>query len=511
MIAGSDCEYNFCSDIEYRSYSVPNIPYEKIDLFNPWTSEKFDHFTYCEKLEAYMKSRLYYFDMASEQWYKWNYRGDGIYNRIDEKVVRAEIRKYTLHWKIADKRSLIEDAYKHVEYGLSSIPEMPVKLGEEDGQTIVISAEEQREPYTCPASDPSYGKLREANVVFAFNNGILNWVTGELLPFTPYLFITDDSRIYCDWNPKANPGKTPEVYKGLFADEKTLNTLFDMMSYCLYRTEYSEVYPYLWLLYGGAGTGKSAIFNVISTLLGANVGTTRAEVLCSRFGPSTLLGKRVNLANEVSRGLLEAQWMKEFVDGCGTNRTFMIERKYRDPYEARLNTTLVFATNNQVSFGSDAGIARRLRVIPMTIRQDDAARIWDGMTSPEGLSWLAWVLFERWVFIESRHGAVEETPEVTKASNEVMRAGSSVREYFYEEYNLEDKEDVVDFVTNHENLKRKPLLYEDFHMYCLRSGRNPISKAEFNLQIQTEYGLKSVRKRGVAFDTKDGVWIWVCP
>lgn len=497
MITESQCDYSFCSDIEYKSYSVPVIEYPSIDLYDPRKSDgKLDMWYFNGQLERFMKSQHFYHDLEGGQWYRWNQRLDGVYNAIDESVVMAFIRSFVKHFEITPKRSFILDVYEQMKYDLNSVPRMEDKPEvTEGGEVIIRSGAELLEPYTCPADCPEYDKLMHANVLFAFNNGLFNWVTGELLPFTPSVFITDKSRIYCDWNPKANPSEAISVYRGLFNDNQSLNTLFDMMAYCLYRTPYSEVNPYIWFLYGDAGTGKSAVYHVIETMLRSNAGTTQAEILCARFGQASLIGKRVNLANEVSRGLLDAQWMKAYADGCGVDGTVTVEMKYKDPRAVNINTTLLFASNNQVSFGSDSGIARRLRVIPMMIKQDEDARIWDTLTSPEALSWLAWVLFERWILIQQRHGAIEEAREIVKASNEMMRAGSSVREFFFEQYDLEEKEDVADYIVNDSVLSVKSSLYNAFQEYCQRTGRNPISRAEFNLQIQTEYGLKDSRKR----------------
>lgn len=506
----SQCEYSFCSGIDYKSYSVQPREYDSIDYYDPRkpSTEKLDLWYFCAQLSRFLKNRLIFHDLKNGQWYRWNARGDGIYNTIEEGEVLSVIRTYVRYFNIQPKRSLILDAYEEVKYSVSleDLPKHPEVERIEDGEVVKISGEEMMEPYSVPDNYPEYERLRYVNVLFAFNNGLFNWVTGELLPFTPYVFVTDSQRIYCNWNPNANGDAAFRTYRGLFKDERTLNTLWDMMAYCLYRTPFSEVYPYIWFLHGEGGTGKTMIYTIIQRLLGDNAGTTPAKILCARFGPTSLIGKRVNLANEVDRGLLDAQWMKEFADGTGIDGKVTIEEKYRNPRQVNINASLVFASNNQVSFGSDSGIARRLRVIPMDVKQDEQARIYQYVLTEDALSWIAWVLFERWIEIQKRNGAIEETIDVTKASNEMMRAGSSVREFFYESYDLEEREDVADYIVNDSSMKIRSRLYQMFAEYCTMTGRSPISRNEFNLQVKTEYGLKEERKR---ISGLNPTYVWV--
>lgn len=491
----------------------PEIKSPDLDDYNPRDSSgKLDPHKLQTQLADYLRKSFVVYDGFN--FYKWNHRHDYIYSKLDD--LDSEIIRFLNHFQIATKVSLINDLTKYLRYGLSlefhhPIEYMPTKL---DNDLCEISPEEQLEPYTCYETDPRRWKLEGSYPLFAFNNGLFNFTTGELLPFTPFIFITDSQRIFCNWEPGKDHEPGRRFLEGLFDDSRTLNTMMDMLAYAIYRTAYDRTVPYLWVLYGKSRTGKSRTLSIIKNLLGRNVSTESAEELCSNFGRTALIGKRASISEEVSGTNLNADWLKEYSDGSGLTEFRTINRKYRDSEQHLINCTFCFATNHQIRLGSDSGIAERLRVIPYNINQNkNRELIQTVLEDPSFYSWIAEILYKRWIEIQKRNGQIEESPEVTKASNETIRAGSSIKSFLYDTllekavddtivlpssispgFEDDDPEIIADMIVGDPELRSRPRLYERYKDWCNKNGLLVIRKGEFNTVIQSEYNLDIGRK-----------------
>lgn len=508
-----------CLFTEVRQLSevnfIPVVEYPKLDDYDPHGSDgKIDHFKLQSEISDYLRKSFVVYDGFN--FYKWNHRHDYIYSKLDDSDIDSVIIPYLDHFKIPTKGTLLNDITRKLRVSLSlkyhnPIELMSVKL---DSDMLEISPEEQLEPYTCYETDPRAWKLRGEYPLFAFNNGLFNFTTGELLPFTPYLFVNDSQRIYCDWIEGINHEAGMRFLNGMFDDPRTLNTVLDMCAYAVYRTAYDRTVPYLWVLYGKSRTGKSRTLSIIKTLLGRNVATESAEELCSNFGRGVLIGKRASISEEVSGTNLNADWLKEYSDGSGTTEFRTINRKYRDSEQHLINCTFCFATNHQIRLGSDSGIAERLRVIPYKINQNkNRELIQTVLEDPTFYSWIAELLYNRWIEIQKRNGRIEESPEVTKASNETIRAGSSIKSFLYDtllekaadntiqlpseirpNYEDDNPEVIADMIVEDPVLRYRPKLYDYYRDWCNKNGLLVIRKGEFNNVIESEYNLDKVKE-----------------
>lgn len=495
---------------------IPEVKLPDLDDYNPRNEDgKLDPFKLEIQISDYLRRSFVIFD--GYEFYHWNHNHDYIYSKLNGQTeIDSVIIPFLEHFKIPSTGRLLNDLTRKLKTKLllrynNPAELMETKLGPDFCE---ISPDEQLEPYRCDDRDPRAPKLRFDFPLFAFNNGLLNFSTDELLPFTPYIFVTDSDRIYCDWNPEAYSEDGDRFLRGLFEDSRTLNTMLDMLAYAVYRTKYDRTRPYLWVLYGKSRTGKSRTFSIIKHLLGGNVATESAEELCSNFGRFALIGKRASLSEEVSGTNLNADWLKEYSDGSGTSEYRTINRKYRESEQHLINCTFCFATNHQIRLGTDSGISERLRVIPYKINQQKNRELIQSVLEDDLFySWIAKVLYERWIEIQKRNGAIEESPEVIRASNETIRAGSSIKEFLYElrikEYqentiapgelppNIEDDdpEAIADMIAMNGELRQPAKLWQKYREYCHDTGRMEIRKTEFNNTLENEYGLKREHKR----------------
>lgn len=487
----------------------PIIEAPSFDNYNPRDENgKLDLFKLNTEVADWCRRSFVYCDGID--FYKWNQKADYIYSKVENPD--SLIIPFLDHFKIPFKSGLANDLIRKLRIDLSLSKHHPIELMETKLREdfTEISPEEQLEPYRCYETDPRADKLRYDYPLFAFNNGLFNFTTGELLPFTPYIIITEAERIYCNWETGLDHPDGRRFLSGLFEDPRTLNTMLDMLAYAVYRTKWDKTAPYLWVLYGKSRTGKSRTFSIIRRLLGGAVATETAENLCDKFGRAVLIGKRASLSEEVTGANLNADWMKDFSDGSGTSEYRTINRKYRESEQHLINCTFCFATNHQIKLGSDSGIAERLRVIPYNINQNkNRELIQTVLDDPKFYSWIAELLYDRWNEIQKRNGRIEESPAVMKASNETIRASSTVKEFLYDtlmdkaiantivlpsEINPgledDDPETIADMITGDGRLRSRSELFVVYKEWCAKNGKLSLNKSNFNNTVESEYNLE---------------------
>ena len=503
---------------------VPEVEYPKLDDYNPRGDDgKIDRYKLQTEISDYLRKCFVIYDDNLNCFYQWNHNHDYVYTELSETQLDYVIIDFLDHFHIATKCGLMTDIIRHLKKSLLLWKNNPIQLMkdkttfEEDGDVVIISPEEQLEPYACYITDPRASKLRNNYPLFAFNNGLFNYTTGELLPFTPYIFVTDRQRIYCNWQPGINHVSGQKLLRGLFKDSHTLNTVLDMLAYSVYRTAFDYVKPYIWILYGVARTGKSRTLDFVKDLLGTKGYTNPIiEDLCGKFGKECLIGKRACLSNECSDNFIETNWLKQVVEGTGENKIFTIERKHKKSVELPINCTFVFATNNIVKMGTDTGMRRRVRVIPYKINQDSLEREWRALTEDDSFySWLAEILYDRWIEIQKRMGSIEESPEVVKATSEYMREQSNIEAFMHDmlieeatnntivlpssvNANLpdDDPDIIADMIVNSPTFRDRRQLYLRYTEYCRTWGLILHTPQVFNKEITDKYRLEIRESNG---------------
>ena len=209
----------------------------------------------------------------------------------------------------------------------------------------------------------------EGGNVHVLGNGTLHlgpMLTGgqpELRPHDPNLFSLGKADY--DYDPAA---KAP-LYEA-FLDtttqgcRKTRQLLLESMFYCLMLTLQYQVF--FWKLGIGAN-GKSVWLHTLRHFLGVNnVSAIPLQRLGARFQNAALLGKRANIAADVSElSKIRIGYLKTLADASPVDS----ERKFRDTATTIISTRLFFASNTfpPVPDRSD-GLWRRLILIPCDAR-----------------------------------------------------------------------------------------------------------------------------------------------
>lgn len=146
----------------------------------------------------------------------------------------------------------------------------------------------------------------------------------------------------------------------LRGDEECIALLQEFMGYCLTRDISRQVVLFL---VGMEGTGKSTVLEVFNQLLGdKNISPTKLSDFGSRFGPSTTLGKLLNISDETDELPKSAEGVFNWFVG---GRMMPFEEKFKMPVGARPTAKLLVAMNEWPKMSGKSGaVYRRIKAIP---------------------------------------------------------------------------------------------------------------------------------------------------
>ena len=179
-------------------------------------------------------------------------------------------------------------------------------------------------------------KGRLANV----KNGILDIFTRELYPHTPnYVSLIQFPVIY-------DPSATCPVWEACVKDwmsgpeqEEKTRLLKQFCGYCL--SSYM-LYDRALFMVGDGGNGKSTFIDTISMVIGPEATShIDLEALYGAFGMHGLIGKRLNIIEEVHGNYYQSNKLKKLISG----EQVTIDIKYKPQFTFRPQAKFVFSVN----------------------------------------------------------------------------------------------------------------------------------------------------------------------
>lgn len=322
--------------------------------------------------------------------------------------------------------------------------------------------------------------------LFAFENGILNTANGKFLPFTNLLMVR--SCYNCRYDPAVTTCRAERIIESILPDADTRRFFFEMVGYILFSDMNP---PAIFVIYGPGGTGKSALSNMITTLMGSDmVSTVSLNQLSDKFMPAMLEGKRLNVSGETGEGktrynMPDGEVIKQLSDG----QEITVQRKHGHPYKIRNTAKLLFITNTVPNFGdTSSGLYRRLYTIPCRNRQDPTLKIYDLMTDSQSLSWLVNRALEGYLRLKARGNTFEVSPEMTREW-ESMRVQDPVYDFLYTYFDSTDLHDICGQIVGHLELRRTKVLYDKYREFCYSNNVNPLGSRKFYEKIRNETDL----------------------
>jgi len=157
--------------------------------------------------------------------------------------------------------------------------------------------------------------------LFGVENGVVNLETGELLEYSPDMYITMKSPIRYD--PNAKCPNIINYFRTTFKTEGDILTIIDLfvMLSCVKPKD-----AFLYLV-GPGGNGKKILEKLFEAYVGSKQFTkVRIEDLSKQFAKTALIGKRLLLNTEASGGVITTEWIKQISTGDGITT----DVKYKD-------------------------------------------------------------------------------------------------------------------------------------------------------------------------------------
>jgi P4 family phage/plasmid primase-like protien len=195
--------------------------------------------------------------------------------------------------------------------------------------------------------------------IMNLKNGLLDLSNYTMKDHTPEYLST--VQIPIDYNPKAGCGRfvrfVEEIMKG---NQEQVRLLRQIAGYSLTTdTSFSKAF----ILYGFGSNGKSLFTRVLTQLVGEkNTSAVNLTNLNKQFGLAGIIGKRLNIIDEISGNYFESNIVKGIISG----ERMSADIKFRpDPIEFAPSVKMVFSVNELPKINDTSnGLYRRFIIIP---------------------------------------------------------------------------------------------------------------------------------------------------
>lgn len=195
-------------------------------------------------------------------------------------------------------------------------------------------------------------------------NGLLNIETRELIPHTPnYVSLIQYPVVY---DPTA---KCPQwdacLDDWMSGPEKEEKTLL-LKQFCGYCLSSSMVYDRALFMVGDGGNGKSTFIDTIAMVIGPDATShIDLEGLYGSFGMHGLIGKRLNIIEEVAGNYYQSNKLKKLISG----EKVTIDIKYKPQFTFKPQAKFVFSVN-LLPRVDDTSTATERRICAITFRNN---------------------------------------------------------------------------------------------------------------------------------------------
>lgn len=193
---------------------------------------------------------------------------------------------------------------------------------------------------------------RELRDYIVVKNGMVDWATGECIPWDPELKTTISFDI--EYDPTAECPRFEKYLADWLPDQSVRMVVQEYLGYCLIpNTNYRKAL----FLYGRGKNGKSMLIEFLQDFFGSHSATLSYDGLFTRFGPSQLKDKLVNIFDDTTVSFTkETSIAKNLIAGG----TISAEFKGRDMFHFQNVARLIFSSQ-ETPRTSDNSIAWRDR------------------------------------------------------------------------------------------------------------------------------------------------------
>ena len=316
----------------------------------------------------------------------------------------------------------------------------------------------------------------------AFNNGIYDVYTSELLDFDPNFVITN--KIPFDYNPNAESEVVNKTLNKLACNDPEVRALLEeMIGYCFYtRNELGKAF----VLIGDKANGKSTFLDMVTTALGTeNVSSLDMNELDENFKTAELFGRLANIGDDIGDEFIpNSAIFKKLVTG---NR-LTVARKFGQPFDFNNYSKLLFSANNLPRIKDKTGaVQRRLVIIPFhaTFSKHDPdydPYIKYKLVESRNMEYLVKVGIDGLKRVLENQ-AFTECAQVAKELRDYEAINNPITVFLDE---LEE-DDVLNESTRD--------VYSRYQQFCLADNLQPMGLGEFSKAIKKKFAVDIVDRR----------------
>lgn len=305
---------------------------------------------------------------------------------------------------------------------------------------------------------PDLNLTNDRGWILNLKNGLLDIYTRVLNPHTPNFVSLVQSPV--EYDPEAKCpvwlGCIEAWMEGPEKQEKSL-LLQQFSGYCLSS---SMQYDKALFLVGDGGNGKSTFIDTISMVIGQDAAShIDLEGLYGQYGMKGLIGKRLNVIEEVSGNYYQSNKLKKLISG----EPVTIDIKYKDQFSFRPQAKFIFAVNIMPRV-DDTSTATERRICSLIFRNNfrnnpnTALRSDVGILAKELPGILNWMLDGAKNLSEASGFVI--TQEQINMLAEYRQENSSVEGFIAECVEIDKDAEVT--VRD---------LYDEYKAYCVKDGR----------------------------------------
>lgn len=305
---------------------------------------------------------------------------------------------------------------------------------------------------------PMFELTEDKGRIVNLSNGLLDIVTRELKPHTPAFVSLAQSPVVYDKD--ATAPTWIQCVQTWMEGEDAENKSKVLQQYAGYCLTSSMKYAKMLFLVGDGGNGKSTFADTIRMVIGRQAtANIDLEDLSSAFGLEGLIGKRLNIVEEVSGNFYHSHILKKLVSG----EEVTINIKYKPQFTFTPQAKFIFAVN-QMPRVDDASMASERRMLTVHFKNsfranaDTSLRSKDGLLAKELSGVLNWML-EGVTLLKENNGFIT-TKEQVSALKEYRQENSSVEGFIAE-----------CLVVNQGNVEETSDLYDEYIKFCNKEGR----------------------------------------
>lgn len=337
--------------------------------------------------------------------------------------------------------------------------------------------------------------------LIAFENGILDLNSGELLPFSPNYIILN--KIPWNYVPGAYDKAADDTLNRICSGNQDVRMLLEeMVGYCFYR---SNKFRKSFILTGKGKNGKSTFLKMLRYALDKdsddNVSSLDLNDLNDRFSKVRLYGKLANIGDDIAEDDLHGKGISIFKKAV-TGEAFTVEFKGQDGFDMKSYATLIFAANTIPRFSGSGltAIKDRLVIIPFEARftkdgDDYNPNIIKDLMSQSAIEYLIMLGVQGLQRIIQNQGFTE--PDIVTKELDDFEANNDSILAWLNSLKESDDESIHDVVEHFVVGRDFEDIYNEYSHFCWDECLNEImvSRRNFSKEICSRVdGLNKIRK-----------------